>query len=100
MHIPPIASSGFCEVLVTCDLNIALLWNSQRARPIPSSTIVAMADTVEHPESSKHHWEEKSIVMNSDTWWEKGKKSWDEIWYNISQNLTQINIIKSPYILQ
>ncbi len=70
---------GFCEVLITCDLKTALLWNEQRSRSIPTNTVITMATTLEPPDPAKHHWEEMNIVLKSDDWWDHGDK-WNEVW--------------------
>lgn len=62
-----IDSLGYSEVCIQCSLPVALERNSRRVNPIPSTTIETMEQRMELPDPSHHRWEERSVIIRSDS---------------------------------
>ncbi|XP_077595212.1 L-seryl-tRNA(Sec) kinase isoform X2 [Stigmatopora nigra] len=58
-------SLGFCQVYVQCPIEICILRNENRPRPVPGGVILEMAKRLEAPNSKKNQWEAKSVTVDS-----------------------------------
>ena len=58
---------SFAEVCVNCTTSVAVERNSKRMIPILHSTVERMEQRLELPDPVNYHWEQRSIVISSES---------------------------------
>ncbi|KAK3595312.1 hypothetical protein CHS0354_004465 [Potamilus streckersoni] len=59
-------NSAFCQIYLSCDMDVACVRNKQREVKVPDSVIITMATKIEPPDPLNNRWEKFSITVKAE----------------------------------